>query len=58
METILANPVTSRLFGGGLMGGLELASKSLEVRNRNWTDAAIATGFGIVFNERRVSEIS
>ncbi len=51
MESLLADPVTSRLVGGGLLGGLELAQEKARGEPADWTDVAIATGFGVVFNK-------
>ena len=61
LQRILANPVTGRLFGGGLMGGMELAQEA-ERGDVDWTKVAISTGFGVVFNQptrlgQRISEV-
>ncbi len=50
LERILANPMTSRVFGGALMGGMELGQEYAE-GDVNWNKVAIATGFGLVWNK-------
>lgn len=50
-QRILANPATSRIFGGALSGGMELGNELATGNDPNWTNIAIATGFGVVFNE-------
>lgn len=49
-QRVLANPITARVFGGGIMGGMELASELGDEDGPTWTHVAIATGFGVVFN--------
>ena len=49
LERIMANPLTARVFGGGLMGGMELGQEYAE-GDVNWNKVAIATGFGLIFN--------
>lgn len=51
LQRIMANPLTARLFGGGIMGGMELGTEVAHGEQPNWTNVAIATGFGIVFNK-------
>lgn len=50
MQRLMANPLTARLFGGALMGGLELAQEKLRGEDADWTNVAISTGFGVIFN--------
>lgn len=50
-QRIAANPVTARIFGGALMGGMELGNELAGGQNPNWTNIAISTGFGVVFNK-------
>jgi hypothetical protein len=50
-QKIAANPVTSRLFSGALMGGMQVGQQTASGQPINWQDAAIATGFGMVFNK-------
>ncbi|OYV61785.1 MAG: hypothetical protein B7Z71_03870 [Acidocella sp. 21-58-7] len=50
-QRIMANPLTSRLFGGAAMGGMQIGQEEYEGQPINWTQAAIATGFGMVFNK-------
>ncbi len=51
-QRIIANPITGRLFGGGLMGGMELGQELVAGHEHpDWTNVAIATGFGLVFNK-------
>lgn len=50
-QRIVANPITGRLFGGAVMGGMELGSELATGQDLNWTNIAIATGFGVVFNK-------
>lgn len=51
-ERVLAHPVTGRLFGGAVMGGVELGSEVVSGDAPDWTKIGIATGFGIVFNRQ------
>lgn len=50
LQRILAHPVTGRLFGGTLMGGMEAGNEELSKENLDWRKVAIATVFGTVFN--------
>ena len=50
-EQITKNPIASRLFAGGLIGGMEFKSKSDSGQPVNWQNVAIATGFGLIFNK-------
>ena len=50
-QKIMANPVTSRLFGGAAMGGMELAQEEITEGHPDWTKVAISTGFGMVLNK-------
>ena len=49
-QRLMANPVTGRLFGGAAMGGMELGQEKLEGQPADWTNVAISTAFGIIFN--------
>ena len=49
-QRIANNPVTARIFGGALMGGMELGQEVGEGEKPNWTRVAISTGFGLVWN--------
>ena len=51
LQRIMADPITARLFGGGVMGGLELGQEAAEGQPLDWQKGAIATGFGVVFNK-------
>lgn len=50
-QKILANPITARVFGGATMGGMELGQEAAQGQQPNWTNIAISTGFGMVFNK-------
>lgn len=50
LQRLMANPVTARILGGGLVGGMELAQESAE-GNVDWNKVAISTAFGMVFNK-------
>jgi hypothetical protein len=52
LQRIMANPATKVLFGGGAMGGIQLAQEKVSDQGEgiNWNRVAIATGFGMVFN--------
>lgn len=49
-QRIMANPTTSRVFGGALQGGMELGNEALSDNPVEWSKVAIATGFGVVWN--------
>jgi len=50
LQRVLANPLTSRVFSGAVMGGLELGQEKLAGEQPDWAKIAISTGFGVVFN--------
>ena len=50
MQKIMANPVTARVFGGALMGGMELGQEEIQGDSPDWTKVGISTAFGLVFN--------
>jgi hypothetical protein len=50
-QRLAANPMTSRLFSGGLMGGMQLGQEAVSEHEINWNRVAVATGFGMVFNK-------
>lgn len=49
-QKIMANPVTARVFGGAVMGGIELGQEVAH-GDADWSKVAISTGFGVVFNK-------
>lgn len=50
-QRIMAHPVTGRLFGGAVMGGMELGQEQASHEDLDWRKIALATGFGLVFNK-------
>lgn len=50
-QRIMASPVTARLFGGTVMGGMELGNEYVAGQSPDWSKVAISTGFGLVFNK-------
>ncbi len=50
LQHIMANPATARVFGGAVMGGMELGQEAVSPNPVDWTKVAISTGFGVVFN--------
>ena len=48
IERIMANPATGRMFSGVLQGGMEIGQEKLEGHDVNWTNAALAFGFGFL----------
>jgi hypothetical protein len=50
LERIMSHPVTARVFGGGVMGGMELGQEAVGGEPTDWRKVAISTGFGVVFN--------
>lgn len=62
MQRIMAHPATARVFGGAVMGGMELGQEAVGPNPVEWSHVAIATGFGVVFNRptrigKRLTEI-
>ena len=51
LQTLMSHPVTAKLFGGGVMGGMELANEKADGQDLDWRKVAIATGFGVIFNK-------
>ncbi|WP_237479398.1 hypothetical protein [Lichenibacterium dinghuense] len=51
IQRLMANPVTARMFGGTLMGGMELGQEKAEGTPIDWRRVATATAFGTVFNK-------
>jgi len=51
LERIMSYPATAAVFGGGVMGGMELGSQLAGDAPVNWTHVAVATGVGVVFNK-------
>lgn len=49
VQRLMANPMTGRLFSGALQGGMEIGQEKLEGHDVNWTNAALAFGFGTVW---------
>lgn len=50
LQRVLAHPLTSRVFSGAVMGGLELGQEAAHGEAPDWTKVAVSTGFGVVFN--------
>ena len=50
-QRIMANPATSRVFGGAAMGGMELGQEEWKGETPNWARIGISTGFGLLFNK-------
>jgi hypothetical protein len=50
-QRLAANPLTSRLFSGGIMGGMQIGQEAVHEENINWNRVAVATGFGLVWNK-------
>lgn len=50
LERIMSYPATAAVFGGGVMGGMELGQELAHGEIPNWTHVAVATGVGVVFN--------
>lgn len=56
-QKILANPVTSRVFSGAVTGGMQLGQELGQGQQPNWTNDALATGFGVIFDRpNRIGE--
>jgi predicted nucleic acid-binding Zn-ribbon protein len=51
LERLMANPVTARLFGGAIQGGMELGNEAIEGQPLDWQKIGISTAFGLVFNK-------
>ena len=54
LQTLMSHPVTAKLFGGGVMGGMELANEKADGQDLDWRKVAIATGFGVIFNHPNI----
>jgi hypothetical protein len=50
-QKLIAHPVASRLFGGSVVGGVEMSQELLSGQKPDWADVATATAFGMVFNK-------
>ena len=50
MDKIMAYQPAERLFGGAVMGGMELGQEAIGGEPIDWRKVAISTGSGIVFN--------
>jgi hypothetical protein len=50
-QRLMANPLTARAMGGGMMGGLELGQEELNGESPDWVKIGVSTGFGMVFNK-------
>lgn len=50
-ERLMANPLTSRAFGGVAMGGMELGQEEAQGESPDWTKIAVSTGLGVLFNK-------
>ena len=51
LQRVLSTPAASKLFGGGLVGGMEAGQEKLSNEDLDWRKVAIATAFGTVFNK-------
>lgn len=57
LQQIMAHPLTARMFGGGVMGGMEIGNEKLHGGDIDWRKAAISTTFGVIMNRpNRVGE--
>src|SRR5579885_3167205 len=50
-QRVMGHPASAHLLGGVLQGGLELGHQYVAGQSPDWSKVAIATGFGVVFNE-------
>jgi hypothetical protein len=50
-QRIAANPVTSHLASGAMMGGLEGYDEWKQGESPDWIKLGVSTGFGVVFNQ-------
>ena len=50
MQRIMASPLTARLFGGAIMGGMELGQEAVSGQPVDWSHVAMSTAFGVAFN--------
>ena len=50
MQRIMASPYTARLFGGAVMGGMELGQEAVSGQPVDWQKVGMSTAFGLVFN--------
>ena len=56
LQRIMTNPVTARVFGGAMVGGIELGQEAAE-GDVDWRKVAISSAFGLVFNRpNRIGE--
>jgi len=53
LQRIRAHPATARVFGGAVMGGIELGQEAASGETPDWAKVAISTGFGVIFNKPR-----
>lgn len=51
LQRVLSHPGTAAAFGGGIMGGMEAGQEIAHGEAPDWAKIAIATGFGVVFNQ-------
>lgn len=51
LQRLMSNPITAKLFGGGVMGGMELTGELDDHEDLDWRKIGIATGFGMIFNK-------
>jgi len=54
LQRIMANPATSRVFSGALMGGMELGNEAMSGQSPDWTRIGVSTAFGVVFTRPNV----
>lgn len=50
MQRVLTNPLTARVVGGAVMGGMTLGQEKVEGQPTDWGQVAVATGLGMLFN--------
>jgi hypothetical protein len=51
LQRLMANPVTAKLFGGGVVGGMEVLNEVHDHEDLDWRKIGIATGFGMIWNK-------
>lgn len=51
IQKIMSSKATAAVFGGAVNGGMEVAQEYVTKGEVDWTHAAIATGFGMVWNQ-------
>jgi hypothetical protein len=57
LQRVMASPLTSHLFGAGVIGGSELGQEVASGQAPDWTKVGIATGLGLIFDKaNRIGE--